>query len=156
MKYRYVAFDSDGKKVKGVVDAENETGAIYHLRNQDLSPVSVAPYKEKAASMWEIEIMEPDVHKLKIKKKDLMQFADKMSIMLKAGVTLAMAVVLLWLTVCVPLTHSRKSWLTWLHPASRPVNWTGHLRKFLLCLKRNFPLTARFLPLLPIPDSCLL
>lgn len=91
MKYRYVAFDSDGKKVKGVVDAENETGAIYHLRNQDLSPVSVAPYKEKAASMWEIEIMEPDVHKLKIKKKDLMQFADKMSIMLKAGVTLAMA-----------------------------------------------------------------
>jgi type IV pilus assembly protein PilC len=91
MKYRYVAFDSDGKKVKGVVDAENETGAIYHLRNQDLSPVSVAPYKEKAASMWEIEIMEPDVHKLKIKKKDLMQFADKMSIMLRAGVTLAMA-----------------------------------------------------------------
>lgn len=91
MKYNYVAFDPDGKKIKGVVDAENETGAIYHLRNQDLSPVSVTPYKEKAANIWEIEIMEPDVHKLKIKKKDLMQFADKMSIMLRAGVTLAMA-----------------------------------------------------------------
>lgn len=91
MKYRYVAFDSDGKKVKGVVEAENESGAIYHIRNQDLSPVSVSPYKEKAANFWEIEIMEPDVHKLKIKKKDLMQFADKMSIMLRAGVTLAMA-----------------------------------------------------------------
>lgn len=91
MKFSYVAFDSNGKKIKGVVDAENETGAIYHIRNQNMSPVSVAPYKEKAASWKEIEILEPDVHKLKIKKKDLMQFADKMSIMLKAGVTLAMA-----------------------------------------------------------------
>ena len=91
MKYSYVAFDPDGKKIKGTVDAENETGAIYHLRNQDLSPVSVAPYKEKAGSWKEIEIMEPDVHNVKIKKKDLMQFADKMSIMLRAGVTLAMA-----------------------------------------------------------------
>ena len=91
MKYTYVAIDPDGKKVKGVVDAENESGAIYHIRNQDLSPVSVAPYKEKARSWKEIEIMEPDVHNLKIKKKDLMQFADKMAIMLRAGVTLAMA-----------------------------------------------------------------
>ncbi len=91
MKYRYVAFDPDGKKIKGVIDAENETAAIYHIRNQDLSPVSVTPYKEKAESFWEIEIMEPDVHKLKMKKKHLMQFADKMSIMLRAGVTLSMA-----------------------------------------------------------------
>lgn len=91
MKYTYVAFDSNGKKTKGIVDAENETGAIYHLRNQDLSPVSVSPYKEKAEHFWEIEIMEPDVHQLKIKKKDLMQFADKMAIMLRAGVTLSMA-----------------------------------------------------------------
>lgn len=91
MKYTYVAFDPDGKKIKGVVDAENETAAIYHIRNQDLSPVSVSPYKEKADHFWEIEIMEPDVHNLKIKKKDLMQFADKMAIMLRAGVTLSMA-----------------------------------------------------------------
>ena len=91
MKYTYVAFDPKGKKVKGIVEAENETAAIYHIRNQDLSPVSVAPYKEKAGSWKEIEIMEPEVHKLKIKKKDLMQFADKMSIMLRAGVTLSMA-----------------------------------------------------------------
>ena len=91
MKYSYVAIDPDGKKIKGVVDAENESAAIYHIRNQDLSPVSVSPYKEKAEHFWEIEIMEPDVHDLKMKKKDLMQFADKMSIMLRAGVTLAMA-----------------------------------------------------------------
>ena len=91
MKYRYVAMDTNGKKEKGIIDAENETAVIYHLRNQDLSPVSVSPYKEKAEHFWEVEIMEPDVHKLKMKKKDLMQFADKMSIMLRAGVTLAMA-----------------------------------------------------------------
>lgn len=91
MKYRYLAIDSDGKKIKGIIDAENEASAIYHIRNQDLSPVSVSPYKEKAEHFWEIEIMEPDVHKLKMKKKDLMQFADKMSIMLRAGVTLSMA-----------------------------------------------------------------
>lgn len=91
MKYRYVAFDPDGKKEKGVVEAESETAAIYHIRNQDLSPVSVTPYKEKAEHFWEIEIMEPDVHKLKMKKKHLMQFADKMSIMLRAGVKLSMA-----------------------------------------------------------------
>ena len=35
--------------------------------------------------------MEPEVHKLKVKKKDLMQFADKMPIMLRAGVSLSMA-----------------------------------------------------------------
>lgn len=91
MKYSYVAYDAEGKKVKGVIEAENETGAIYHIRNQNLSPVSVSPYKEKALNWKEIEIMEPEVHKLKIKKKDLMQFADKMSIMLRAGVTLSMA-----------------------------------------------------------------
>ena len=91
MKYSYVAIDPDGKKVKGVLDAENESAAIYHIRNQDLSPVSVSPYKEKAGSWKEIEIMEPDVHDLKMKKKDLMQFADKMAIMLRAGVTLSMA-----------------------------------------------------------------
>jgi type IV pilus assembly protein PilC len=91
MKYRYVAMDTNGKKEKGIIDAENETAVIYHLRNQDLSPISVSPYKEKAEHFWEVEIMEPDVHKLKMKKKDLMQFADKMSIMLRAGVTLSMA-----------------------------------------------------------------
>ena len=73
MKYRYVAFDPDGKKEKGVVEAESETAAIYHIRNQDLSPVSVTPYKEKAEHFWEIEIMEPDVHKLKLKKKFLLR-----------------------------------------------------------------------------------
>ena len=91
MKFRYIAVDTEGKKIKGIVDAENETAAIYHIRNQDLSPISVTPYKEKAEHFWEIEIMEPEVHKLKMKKKDLMQFADKMAIMLRAGVTLSMA-----------------------------------------------------------------
>lgn len=91
MKFSYVAFDPDGKKIKGVVDADNESAAIYHIRNQDLSPISVTPYKEKPDHFWEIEIMEPDVHDLKMKKKDLMQFADKMAIMLRAGVTLSMA-----------------------------------------------------------------
>ena len=91
MKYRYVAIDDQGKRVKGVVEADNETGAIYFIRNQNMSPVMVSPYKEKAASWKEIEIMEPEVHKLKVKKKDLMQFADKMSIMLRAGVSLSMA-----------------------------------------------------------------
>ena len=62
MKYRYVAIDADGKKVKSIVEAENETAAIYHIRNQDLNPVSVSPYKEKAGSIWEFEIMEPEVH----------------------------------------------------------------------------------------------
>lgn len=91
MKFQYVAVDNDGKKIKGVLEAENETAVIYQIRNENLSPISVSPYKEKAEHFWEIEIMEPDVHKLKMKKKDIMQFADKMSIMLRAGVTLAMA-----------------------------------------------------------------
>ncbi len=92
MKYRYVAVDNTtGKNTKGIIEADNETAAIYQLRGQNLSPISVGPFKEKAAHFWEIEIMEPEVHDLKMKKKDLMQFADKMSIMLRAGVTLAMA-----------------------------------------------------------------
>ena len=91
MKYSYTAYDAEGKKIKGVVEAESETAAIYYIRNQDMSPIAVSPYKEKAKNFWEIEIMEPEVHDLKMKKKDLMQFADKMAIMLRAGVTLAMA-----------------------------------------------------------------
>ncbi len=91
MKFRYVAVDAVGKKVKGVIEAENENNAVYFIHKQDLTPVSVKPYKEKAANFWEMEIMEPDVHKLKMKKKDIMRFADKMSIMLKAGVKLSMA-----------------------------------------------------------------
>ena len=91
MKFQYVAVDADGKKVKSVVEAENEAGAIYYIRNQELTPISVKPYKEKAKNFWEIEIMEPEVHKLKMKKKDLAHFADKMAIMMKAGVKLSMA-----------------------------------------------------------------
>ncbi len=91
MKFRYVAVDAVGKKVKGVIEADNENNAVYYIHKQDLTPVSVKPYKEKAANFWEIEIMEPDVHKLKMKKKDVMRFADKMAIMLKAGVKLSMA-----------------------------------------------------------------
>ena len=44
MKYRYVAIDDQGKRVKGVVEADNETGAIYFIRNQNMSPVMVSPY----------------------------------------------------------------------------------------------------------------
>ena len=91
MKFQYVAVDLDGKKIKGVVEAENENAAIYQIRNDELSPISVKPYKEKAKNFWEIEIMEPEVHQLKMKKKDLMQFSDKMAIMLRAGVNLSMA-----------------------------------------------------------------
>ena len=91
MKFNYTAYDAEGKKIKDVIEAESETAAIYHIRNQEMTPISVSPYKEKAKSIWEIEIMEPEVHDLKMKKKDLMQFADKMAIMLRAGVTLAMA-----------------------------------------------------------------
>lgn len=91
MKMEYVAVDTEGKKVKGVIDAESESNAIYYIRSQDLSPLVIRPYKEKAAHFWEIEIMEPDVHKLKMKKKDMVRFSEKMAIMLKAGVSLSMA-----------------------------------------------------------------
>ena len=91
MKFQYTAVDPKGKKVRGVIDAASEENAIYHIRKQDLSPISVKHYKEKANSFWEIEIMEPEVHQLKMKKKDLMQFADKMAIMLRAGVKMSMA-----------------------------------------------------------------
>ncbi|MBR5474374.1 MAG: type II secretion system F family protein [Lachnospiraceae bacterium] len=91
MKFQYTAVDLNGKKIKGIVEAENEAAAIYQIRNDELSPISVKPYKEKAKNFWEIEIMEPEVHQLKMKKKDLMQFADKMAIMMRAGVNLSMA-----------------------------------------------------------------
>ena len=91
MKYRYIAYDSSGRKVRGVVEAEKESQAVYYIRCQDLSPALVRPQKEKAASIWQMEIMEPDVHDLRIGKKNLVQFAEKMAIMLHAGVSLSMA-----------------------------------------------------------------
>lgn len=91
MKFRYIAYDSQGRKVKGILEAEGESQAVYLIRRQELSPTLVKPYKEKAASIWQMEIMEPDVHDLVIGKKALFQFAEKMSIMLHAGVSLSMA-----------------------------------------------------------------
>lgn len=91
MRYRYIAYDSSGRKVKGIIDAESESQAVYDIRCQELSPALVKPQKEKAASIWQLEIMEPDVHDLRIGKKALFQFAEKMGIMLHAGVSLAMA-----------------------------------------------------------------
>ena len=91
MKYRYIAYDPSGRKTKGTVEAENESQAVYFVRCQDLSPALVKPQRETAPNIWQMEIMEPDVHNLKIGKKALFQFSEKMAIMLHAGVSLAMA-----------------------------------------------------------------
>lgn len=59
MKYSYVAYDPDGKKIKGVVEADNETAAIYYMRNQDMSPFPSVPIRRKPVTSGKLRSWNP-------------------------------------------------------------------------------------------------
>jgi type IV pilus assembly protein PilC len=94
LQFRYIAVDHKNKKSRGVLDAENKAAVIAKLQENGLSPIEVAATAEENAepkSIWERDIGSSDIHKTKIPKKRLLAMMHQMGIMMKAGVSLSMA-----------------------------------------------------------------
>ncbi len=94
MQYHYIAVNPKNKKSRGLITAENKAEAIARLQDEGLTALELAGSAEKDAapkSIWEIEIGTSDIHKAKIPKKRLLAMMHQMGIMMKAGVSLSMA-----------------------------------------------------------------
>lgn len=86
MEFRYVAQNSKGTKIKGVIEATSEARAYSQLKAQGLVPMSVKP----AASGMQKEFSIPGVQK-RVKVKPLSVFAKQFGTLLKAGMPLVRA-----------------------------------------------------------------
>ncbi len=94
MHYHYTAVNIKNKKSHGFINAENKADAIAHLQEEGLTALSLTNEAEKSAapkSIWEMELTGSDIHKAKIQKKKLLTIMNQMGIMIKAGVSLSMA-----------------------------------------------------------------
>ncbi len=96
MQFRYTAVNPKNKKSRGTITAENKAEAIARLQNEGLTPLELVSYggtekNEEPKSFWQMEIGSSDIHKAKIRKKKLLAMMHQMGIMMKAGVSLSMA-----------------------------------------------------------------
>ncbi|MBP8854894.1 MAG: type II secretion system F family protein [Oscillospiraceae bacterium] len=99
MKYTYFAVQENGKRTKGEISAENEASALQKLRELKLVPTELSQAKinlgadgSEAKSIFTAELFEKDIHKQKFPRKKMIMVFNQLSIMLKAGVTLSMAI----------------------------------------------------------------
>ncbi len=94
MQFKYVAVSEGNKKTSGTLSAFDKAQAISMLRARRLIPVSVVDIggaKQEPKSVWQMELTKKDSYKIKISKKKLVNLIGQMAIMLKAGVTLLLA-----------------------------------------------------------------
>ncbi len=92
MKYKYTAINQKNQKKTGFVEAPTENEALNALRNKGLvvQELSVSSDADAPTSIMQMEIG-GDYHKKKIKKKRLLMFLNQMALMMKAGITLSLA-----------------------------------------------------------------
>lgn len=76
-KFSYVATDADGSEVKGVIDGATTTAAGLLLAERGLEPTSVVERKS---------IMQFELTKKKLPRKDLMQFSRQLAVFLRSGI----------------------------------------------------------------------
>lgn len=94
LQYQYVAVNGKNKKSRGLISADNKAAAIARLQEQGLTALELnatAENKEEPKSIWQKDIGSSDIHKAKIPKKKLLTMMHQMGIMMKAGVSLSMA-----------------------------------------------------------------
>ena len=94
MKYQYTAVNLKNRKSHGFINAESKADAILHLQNEGLTAVELLENTENQCeqkSIWETDVFEKDIHRTKINKKKLLTVLNQMSIMMKAGVSLPIA-----------------------------------------------------------------
>lgn len=99
MKFNYIALNSSGKQIKGVTHADDESAALAALREQGIFATSIKQVKvrlgadgQEAKNIFDIELGNTNIYKRKLPRKKLIIFFQQMSIMLKSGVILSMAI----------------------------------------------------------------
>jgi type IV pilus assembly protein PilC len=76
-KFTYVATDADGTEVKGVIDGTSSSSAGLLLAERGLEPRTVVERKS---------IMQFEITKKKLARKDLMQFSRQLAVFLRSGI----------------------------------------------------------------------
>jgi len=94
LQYHYTAVNSKNKKSRGFINTENKAAAIAELQGEGLTALELtggAVNDDTPKSIWEMDINVHDIHKDKFSKKKLLVIMHQMGIMMKAGVSLSMA-----------------------------------------------------------------
>lgn len=93
MRYRYTAVNASGKKARGITGADDMADAIARLLDNGLTALELENLDadERDGSVWQMDIGGRDIHKGKLPKKKLLAFLNQMALMMKAGVSLSMA-----------------------------------------------------------------
>jgi type IV pilus assembly protein PilC len=80
------------RKTHGFLTAADKNEAIEQLLNGGLTALSLVPVQDgEEQNIWEKDLFETDIHKVKIPKKLLLNMLNQMALMMKAGVSLIMA-----------------------------------------------------------------
>lgn len=105
MNFKYKAVNSKSKKVAGEINADDKSVALFMLKNKGLIPTDIKVMANKGRgnamsggagstggkrSLGQIEIMEKDIHDVKIKKRKILGILNQFAIMMKAGVSLSL------------------------------------------------------------------
>lgn len=96
MRYSYIAVDSHNKKNTGTLTAVDQSEAVAQLQEKGLIALQIknddSSAKDSNTKLWEREYFtNKDIHKVKIKKKKQLTILQQMGIMMKAGVSLSLA-----------------------------------------------------------------
>ena len=93
MRYQYVAVNANRHKTRGAINATDKNEAIEQLLGSGLTALSLDAENSagEAESVWEKDIFAKDIHNAKVSKKLLLNMLNQMALMMKAGVSLIMA-----------------------------------------------------------------
>lgn len=96
MKYVYTAVNSKNRKYKGEMNGGSRDEIRKNLQARGLTALSIDEFREAAElnankSIWEKDLNTRDIHKVKIKKKKLLAMMHQMGLMMKAGISLSLA-----------------------------------------------------------------
>lgn len=101
MKYNYVAVNNKNRKYRGMMNAESRSEVIRLLQARGMTALSIDEYIEGITdenankSIWQRELNEKDIHKVRVSRKKLLTMMHQLGIMMRAGITLSMAMDLL-------------------------------------------------------------
>ncbi len=103
MEFKYKAINLKGKHETGWIDARDRADALLLLKRRNLTPISIkegenhknsshsdSKTSETQSSFLKMEIMEKDIHQVKISKKKMLGVLTQFAIMMKAAVSLSM------------------------------------------------------------------
>lgn len=97
MKFNYVAVNSKNRKYKGEMIATSISEVSKNLQARGLTALSIDEAIDPSAipnsqkNLWERDLGNSDIHKIKIKKKRILTFCHQMALMMKAGISLSVA-----------------------------------------------------------------